>query len=546
MSFFNFFNKPENETPPVSYLSQEYYVIPSLGTTENGALCLTTTGSKTLDFFVSIVRGCPLEKYLSLFLEIFQQDSIVGQQILLNLRDIRTGKGEKLIPQVLLFTLKIKYPQVYKNLLVIYLNYACWKDIIVMCELSIYYDVDIDYELQLIVNQLQKDYKSTDSITLCAKWVPSEKSRYNKGPLFLAKKIANKWNVSLREYRKRITQLRKKMNLIEQNMSQQTFELINFSAISSIAHKNYSKALKKDKNAKGKECSKRKELMKRYLQYLKDLKDGNTTINSTGLQPHQLVEYCRKNDHDSTIELQWKDIVNKIIEKGTFKRSIAIVDTSGSMEGVPIIVSIALGILVSECSDTFKDVVIPFNESAELVNLKNCSTLHEKVKKISKMKWGYNTNIKSVFTMLLDHAETYNIPKEDMIDTLFIFTDMQFDEANCNNKLILDSMREKYEQKGYAFPKIVCWNLRSSSNAFPVDMEQEDVIMMSGFSSELLKDVLDNGIVNPVRFLSNVLCKYPLPEICKEICEEHELNKYLLSNSIKQLVKKSTGKNIYP
>ena len=71
--------------------------------TENGDPAFISSYDKCLDFFVKITRGADFKTYLQLFVDAWNQNKEMAYQILLNLRDVRGGKGEKEIPLVILF-----------------------------------------------------------------------------------------------------------------------------------------------------------------------------------------------------------------------------------------------------------------------------------------------------------------------------------------------------------------------------------------------------------------------------------------------------------
>jgi len=88
-----------------------------------------------------------------------------------------------------------------------------------------------------------------------------------------------------------------------------------------------------------------------------------------------------------------------------------------------------------------------------------------------------------------------------MIKRLFVFSDMEFDQVSPNSwETDYQAITRKYGEKGYdsAVPQIVFWNLRDSK-ATPVPSTQKGVVLVSGFSKNLLKLFLDNdGDINPV------------------------------------------------
>lgn len=81
--------------------------------TENAAGAWTTTGDKCLDFFASVVRDSSVEEVLRSFLDAWNEDPEKAIKLLLNLRDIRGGKGEKKLALVLMYALSCWKPLTY-------------------------------------------------------------------------------------------------------------------------------------------------------------------------------------------------------------------------------------------------------------------------------------------------------------------------------------------------------------------------------------------------------------------------------------------------
>ena len=93
-----------------------------------------------------------------------------------------------------------------------------------------------------------------------------------------------------------------------------------------------------------------------------------------------------------------------------------------------------------------------------------------------------------------------------MIKRVFIFSDMEFDQArgtyvsygsyNTPNKWETDYevIREKFKLKGYgeAVPEMVFWNLRESG-ATPVSKNEKGCALVSGFSKNALKLFLEGS-----------------------------------------------------
>ncbi len=128
----------------------------------------------------------------------------------------------------------------------------------------------------------------------------------------------------------------------------------------------------------------------------------------------------------------------------------------------------------------------------------------------------------AAFDLILKRACEAKISQEQMIETLFIFSDMQFDEA-CGSWRGMDQAastnfkvaQANFEKHGYKLPKVVFWNLRGygygESASVPVTQTEEGTALVSGFSGQLLKLFMDgvNELVtfNPFNLMKEAIGK---------------------------------------
>ncbi|KAI8003767.1 Uncharacterized protein L728 [Camellia lanceoleosa] len=123
-------------------------------------------------------------------------------------------------------------------------------------------------------------------------------------------------------------------------------------------------------------------------------------------------------------------MVEDLSKKEGFKKGIAVCDVSGSMEGQLMNVCVALGVLVSELSEyPWKGKIITFNKKPQLHKIQG-SDLSSRVKFLRRMESGKNTNFQKVFKRVLEAGYCGNISDDEMIERVFVFTDMGFDEAS--------------------------------------------------------------------------------------------------------------------
>lgn len=146
------------------------------------------------------------------------------------------------------------------------------------------------------------------------------------------------------------------------------------------------------------------------------------------------------------------------------------------------------------------------------------------------MDWGMNTNLNAAFSLILQRAREAKISQDQMIETLFIFSDMQFDAVCCSvddrsgsyNSIWGDRhvtnytvAQDEFERYGYKLPKVVFWNLRGyglgESASMPVTQTEEGTALVSGFSGQLLKLFMD-GVqelesFNPFNIMKEAIAK---------------------------------------
>lgn len=233
-----------------------------------------------------------------------------------------------------------------------------------------------------------------------------------------------------------------------------------------------------------------------------------------GLLPHQIINSLYE-DGEKVAELQWERMVSDVSKKGKLTNCIAVCDVSGSMNGTPMEVCVALGLLVSELSEEpWKGKLFTCSQDPQLHLIKG-DTLLAKTEFTREMDWGMNTDLQKVFDQILEVAVEAKLTEEQLIKRVFVFSDMEFDDATGQRRNIwvgLDTedrdpeeemkkgwetdygvIQRKFREKGYnKVPEIVFWNLRDSMSTLVV-ANQTGV-----FAKNLLTLFLEEGgIVNP-------------------------------------------------
>ncbi|KAG0046211.1 hypothetical protein BGZ89_005373 [Linnemannia elongata] len=364
---------------------------------------------------------------------------------------------------------------------------------------------------RLFANALVRDkarLKKGQSVSLAAKWCPSL-NQFHDNQTLIASTIAQiLYPTKLTgedhaTYVNRVRQLyrqeyyvplRKATPVLETFMTSDRWNEIIYNRVPAVAMKNNKERFE----AHDKE---------RFAEYLGSVSKGETTIASQALLPHQLVTEAtsllnvdREELRVKTVEAQWKSYVDRLAESGKMDSTIAICDVSGSMSGEPMEVAIALSLLLAQLSrPPFNRVVLTFSANPSIHLIKEGSLI-DQVQSLRNMDWGYNTDLQKAFGLVLERAVANKLPKEEMVKTMFIFSDMEFDQAvqgvSMPTELFTNYsvVKHNFEAAGYELPQIVFWNLAGSSRGNkPAKANQKGVAMVSGFSGMLMKLFLDGS-----------------------------------------------------
>lgn len=377
------------------------------------------------------------------------------------------------------------------------------------------YSRDPDYRFlhdrisDLFADHLKSDLLLLNSgdvgkISLAAKWCPSIDSSFDRSTLLcesIARRIFPKtdpeyegiedahyaYRVRDRLRKQVLVPLRRALELPEVYIGANRWSDLPYNRVASVAMKTYKERFMKHDQ-------------ERFLEYLGNVKAGKAKIAAGALLPHDIISSLEDEDGGEVAELQWQRMVDDVSKKGKLKNCIAVCDVSGSMSGIPMEVSIALGILVSELSEEpWKGKVITFSEKPQL-HMITGEDLRSKVSFVRKMDWGMNTDFQKVFDLILQVAVNGTLSPEAMIKRIIVFSDMEFDQASANSwETDYEVIKRKFRESGYetAVPEIVFWNLRDS-RATPVPGTERGVALVSGFSKNLLMLFLENGgVMNP-------------------------------------------------
>lgn len=166
-------------------------------------------------------------------------------------------------------------------------------------------------------------------------------------------------------------------------------------------------------------------------------------------------------------------------------------------------VAISLGLYFAERSKgPFKDHFFTFSTEPELVKIYG-NTLQEKIQNMVSRNWGYGTNIEAVFSLILDTALRHKLKQEDLPETLYIISDMEFNESTDYSKTAFEYMKDSFRAHGYSLPTIVFWNVNSRGRNLPVQKDEVGATIVSGLSPSVFKMAVQNK--KPIEVMLDIL-----------------------------------------
>ncbi|RGP73427.1 hypothetical protein FSPOR_2009 [Fusarium sporotrichioides] len=417
---------------------------------------------------------------------------------------------------------------------------------------------------RLFAEQLDKDLralrgddkKAKRSISFCGKWAPSH-DHFHDRHTFIVSTIAeimyprhsidnerlkptDDHETYLRfareEYRKDTSVLRKHLEIVERAITENRYGDIKYDRVPSLAMNQYNKLfIEKDSE--------------RFDKYLDKVAEGKANISGATLLPSTLIHKVRQGSQGQSrldqkiaeieskvLDGQWNTLVQRIKDSGTMNSSIAVCDVSGSMsyptfsdKTTPMDSAIGLSLLVAEVAKPpFAGAFITFSSRPTVEKVDLSKTLAEKVSIMDSSSWGMSTNFVSVFeNLILPMATKNNLKNEDMVKRVFVFSDMQFDDACDSSDSIYSTpswsnapksgdeaeggwdtsyerIKAKFEVAGYDMPELVFWNLAGGRAGYgqtsgdpvapkPVKSDENGTCLVSGYSQGLLKVFLDGG-----------------------------------------------------
>jgi hypothetical protein len=393
-------------------------------------------------------------------------------------------------------------------------------------------------------------------ISLMAKWMPREnRNKYLAGVLagrlFPDLTGPTQYSSQMRLYRKAVASLNRRIETTEIAMSGGNWEAIEPSKVAGRCLQKHMKAFLNEigTTRKGQqppyghplrhpEDPDRMACRQHFQEHFNKAAtgEGGAKVNgSKTVFPHEVIKKAVSLDESAVDERNatlavWRQMVADAKAAGGLGRSIAMCDfsgsmsgsNSGSMSGTPYWVSMALGLLIAEVTtEEFQNTFLTFDSHPTMHTMRPEDDLFERLKHISHLGQGLSTDFQKAMDLVLSQLKAKRCRPGQEPENLIVLTDMNWDQACGSDRQSVytgngyrnvvktsawqthvEMIREAFkragedmwgEGQGLKMPRIVIWNIASTSTDFHAQSDTEGVAMLSGWSPSLFKALQTQG-----------------------------------------------------
>ena len=235
----------------------------------------------------------------------------------------------------------------------------------------------------------------------------------------------------------------------------------------------------------------------RYNAFLEAVSSGEKQLHADNLAPYEIVRSAldanrwgfnaRLTDGEkAALNASWASLPDFCDNRN----ALAVVDTSGSMycydNALPAAVALSLGLYFGERNTgIFHNHFIEFSSRPQLIEIKG-KTFAERLEYLCTFNEVADTNVEAVFDLILDAAVRNNVPQEELPETLYLISDMEFNACVRNASVSnFASAKRRFAEHGYRLPQIVFWNVASRNSNQPVTKNEQGVALVSGCTPRL-------------------------------------------------------------
>ena len=478
--------------------------------------------SRILDFFYLCSRHpiCELGNSFQELISFIRTHRIELQEkyihklfcLICYIRD-KKGKGQRDVSYRMIYDFSFHYSDYAKELIRRFVGfneerpYGSWKDIKYFCNF-IYESTNnpvhplIEYCIELVCQQLRIDLSGlSGSVSLCAKWVPREKSK-KFGWLF--KQIAVRYiptyyltansqfsaerayRKTFAEFSKILSRLNRQLQTIEIHMCENKWD--DIANIPYAARRKYKSAFEEREQ----EQRVRPRRMIKFNEMCLPIHTAMSLWSTNRYSDNKMMEFDIYN-----LNRNWNTWIQSV---DCLSYMIPVMDQSPSLcahHSIPLYTSVGLSLTLSQCS-IIKDRILTFSRNPKWIFCK--PTFYETICEI--MKHGYivecTLSFYKIYKLLLDACIEQHITEENvrkMVITVFTNTHIHMADA-LFDEMMYHRILEMYKVAGYRFlPNILFWDLqRTDLSCMYIENYGVTIYMMTGYNDSIVRSFCKYGI----------------------------------------------------
>ena len=451
-----------------------------------------------LNFYakVGFLRDEKEEKIIDLFMKAYEEDKVKALKLLFYTRDKEQGLGERKIFRIIINHLgKMSCPYLKANINLIPI-YGRWDDLYSI------FDTPLQGEaIKLIRRQINEDLKSKEPSTL-SKWLKSENASSEESKE-LARKTRIALDLSSKDYRVLLSHLRKRVNIVEEDMSAGKWDKIKYEELSKSARMKYSKAfLKHDKE--------------RYLKFLEEnaiTDEKEEEDNESYFEPYDVINELSYNlsEYDKTFYInEWKRLKNSY-KKNTEDTLVCLgLNKKYSKEYIksPAFcagISTALYFLDNN-KEKFKKYIITMNPKPNFKKITK-TDLVDRILEVEEASLTHELNVEAALDLVLFAAIKNDISADKIPKRLLFIMD-----SKCNLKFRADKeeksvqyflspeeyarIKAKWTKSNYPIPDLCFWKIDGVHENSKIIVDDNGFQYASGYSHEVFKFIVQGEKVS--------------------------------------------------
>lgn len=462
------------------------------------------TSIELLNFFSKsvFIRNASKDEIIDIFKRAFEKSPKEAIKILFYIRDKEEGLGERRAFRAIINYLGSFNSDALRENLFLIPYYGRWDDLYSLFNTKLEEDV-----VSIINDKLLEDIKSDNPSTL-AKWLKSENTSSSQSRE-LGRKTRVLLKLTSKEYRKILSKLRKKLNLVECSMSNKDWENIQYGNITLNSIKKYKEAFLRHDTVRFKEY---REMNRSFLVYRKILRDESLLSESF---PYDLVEKL-VNSEEMPSTYEFRDYIEKeegdmLVSIGISQRNLLSNNSMGALCGG---VGTAL-YLLSFNKGRYKDYIITMKPKPNFKKVIKKS-LEEEVETIIKASLCNEINVEGALDLILFAAIKHDINKEEIPKRVLFITDASIKVSmlsRVNEKEVpyfinaeeFERIKDKWKMANLDIPELIFWAIdkkRENSTIFKYD---DNFTFAFGYSNEVFVSILNGRNTSTKDLLNKIL-----------------------------------------